>query len=67
VVDVELIAEDEAQRFDFLVHGVARFLRQRSLQYFTSFHTFSHFLRQLNGLWQVTQILDGRCCFFTWE
>lgn len=40
-------------------------LRQRSLQYFTSFHTFSHFLRQVNGWLHTTQIFSGRSDFFT--
>jgi hypothetical protein len=35
-----------------------------SLQYFTSSQTFSHFLRQVNGLSQTTQIFSGKCCFF---
>jgi hypothetical protein len=41
------------------------FIRQRSLQNFTSSHTRSHFLRQVKGLVQVTQSLEGRCCFLT--
>lgn len=39
--------------------------RQRSEQYLTSSHTFSHFLRQVNGLPQVAQVLVGRSVFFT--
>ena len=39
--------------------------RQRSEQYFTSSHTFSHFLRQVNGLPQVRQVFSGRSDFFT--
>jgi hypothetical protein len=31
------------------------FLLQRSLQYLTSSQFFSHFLRQLKGLWQTGQ------------
>ena len=34
-------------------------LRQRSEQYLTSSHTFSHFLRQVNGRAQTVQIFDG--------
>ncbi len=33
--------------------------RQRSLQYFTSSHTDSHFLRQANGLPHVAHSLVG--------
>lgn len=35
-----------------------------SEQYLTSFQTFSHFLRQANGLPQRTQILVGKFSFF---
>ena len=38
-------------------------MRQRSEQYFTSSHTFSHFLRHVNGRWQWMQILLGRLAF----
>ena len=38
-------------------------MRQRSEQYFTSSHTFSHFLRQVNGRWQWMQTLLGRLAF----
>jgi hypothetical protein len=34
--------------------------RQRSLQYFTLSQTFSHFLRQLKGRLQTTQVFCGR-------
>jgi hypothetical protein len=34
--------------------------RHLSEQYFTSAQTFSHFLRQENGLPQVAQVLVGR-------
>ena len=34
-------------------------------QYFTSFHTFSHFFLQIKGLLQTIQILLGKCSFFT--
>jgi 16S rRNA U516 pseudouridylate synthase RsuA-like enzyme len=34
--------------------------RHLSEQYFTSSQTFSHFLRQENGLPQVAQVLVGR-------
>jgi hypothetical protein len=34
--------------------------RHLSEQYFTSSHTFSHFLRQVKGLPQVAQVLVGR-------
>jgi hypothetical protein len=34
-----------------------------SEQYFTSFHTFSHFFRHVNGLPQLGQILVGRFAF----
>ena len=37
--------------------------RQRSLQYFTFFHTFSHFLRQTKERSQTGQSLVGRCSF----
>jgi hypothetical protein len=37
--------------------------RQRSLQYFTSSQTFSHFFLQLNGRLQTMQIFCGKCCF----
>lgn len=40
-----------------------RLPRQASEQYFTSSHTFSHFLRQTNGRPQVTQTLEGRSAF----
>ena len=39
---------------------VGRERRQRSEQYLTSSHTFSHFLRQQNGKPQITQTLLGR-------
>jgi len=35
-------------------------LRQRSLQYLTSAHTFSHFFRHENGRPQTVQIFEGR-------
>jgi hypothetical protein len=35
-----------------------------SEQYLTSSHTFSHFLRQMKGRPQVTQIFEGRSDFF---
>ena len=35
------------------------------LQYFTSPHTFSHFLRHVNGLPHEKQIFSGRFSFFT--
>jgi hypothetical protein len=37
---------------------------QRFEQYFTSDQHRSHFLRQLNGLWQTQQILVGNSDFF---
>lgn len=39
--------------------------RHLSEQYFTESHTFSHFLRQVNGLPQVTHVLVGKLCFAT--
>jgi hypothetical protein len=45
------------------VRGLWRFWRQRSLQYFTSSHTFSHFFRQVNGRLQAMQIFCGKCGF----
>jgi hypothetical protein len=36
-----------------------------SLQYFTSFQTFSHFFLHLKGLRQTTHIFSGRSDFFT--
>ncbi|KFJ39527.1 hypothetical protein DR85_1341 [Francisella tularensis] len=39
-------------------------LRHLSEQYFTSSHTFAHFLRQVNGKPHTTQIFVGRRCFF---
>jgi hypothetical protein len=41
------------------------FIRQRSLQNFTSPQTRSHFFRHLKGRPQVAQIFSGSCCFFT--
>jgi hypothetical protein len=41
------------------------FIRQRSLQNFTSSQTRSHFFRHLKGRPQVAQIFSGSCCFFT--
>jgi hypothetical protein len=41
------------------------FIRQRSLQNFTSSQTRSHFFRHLKGRPQVAQIFSGNCCFFT--
>jgi len=38
-------------------------LRHASLQYLTSSHTFSHFFRQLNGLWQTAQVFWGKALF----
>jgi hypothetical protein len=43
--------------------AVLRSRRQRSLQYFTSAHTFSHFLRQVNGRPQCAQIFCGKSRF----
>jgi len=42
--------------------GDGRYLFRRHLseQYKTSFQTFSHFFRQLNGRPQVLQVFDGR-------
>jgi hypothetical protein len=37
---------------------------QRSLQYFTSSQTFSHFLRHVKGRLQALQILTGKFSFF---
>lgn len=37
--------------------------RQPSEQYFTSAQTFSHFLRQLNGRPQTTQVFSGKSDF----
>jgi len=34
-----------------------------SEQYLTSFHTFSHFLRQLNGIPQQAHVFVGRFSF----
>ena len=38
-------------------------LLHRLLQYFTFSQSRSHFLRHVNGLWQVTQTFSGRFCF----
>lgn len=38
---------------------------QRSLQYFTSSHTFSHFLRQVKGRPHTTQSFEGKLAFLT--
>lgn len=46
-----------------LVAFSSRFLRHLSLQYFTSSHTFAHFLRHLKGRPQTTQIFPGRFGF----
>jgi hypothetical protein len=69
VFDVELIAEDQAQRR----HGAGRsegaLRRQRSEQYLTSSQTFSHFLRQVNGKPHRMHGLLGRSDFlriFIW-
>lgn len=40
----------------FFYCDLLRLLRHLLLQYFTSSHTFSHFLRQVNGRLQVTHI-----------
>ena len=64
VFDTKIIAKpidndrlhDESPGFG--VEGRER--RQRSEQYLTLSHTFSHFLRQQNGKPQITQILLGR-------
>ncbi len=40
------------------------FFLHLSLQYFTSFQTFSHFLRQVKGRLQVIQIFWGKSAFF---
>jgi len=42
-----------------------RWRRQRSEQYLTSSQTSAHFLRQVNGLWQTTQVFCGRWDFLT--
>ena len=49
---------------DSYFHILVFFIRHLSLQYFTSSHTFSHFLRQLNGLKHTIHILACRFCFF---
>ncbi len=38
----------------------SRFLRHRSLQYFTWSQTFSHFFRHWNGRPQATQTFSGK-------
>jgi len=58
------------QRFvSELMHQISSLLDclalQPSLQYLTSTHTFSHFLRQAKGLPQVAQIFCGKFDFFT--
>jgi hypothetical protein len=57
VCGIELIAQDQA---DALSGAWFLFLRHRSLQYFTSSHTFSHFLRHWKGFPQVVQVREGR-------
>lgn len=42
-----------------------RLPRQRLEQYFTSSQQWAHFLRQLNGLEHVRQILDGKSTLAT--
>jgi hypothetical protein len=54
---IELIAQDQT---DALCGAWFLFFRHRSLQYFTSSHTFSHFLRHWNGISQVVQVFEGR-------
>jgi hypothetical protein len=46
-----------------MISGQDLALLHLSEQYFTSSHTFSHFLRQLNGLPQTVQLFVGRFCF----
>jgi hypothetical protein len=46
-----------------LYFSALQLILQRSEQYFTSSQTFSHFLRQVKGRWQWTQILLGRLAF----
>lgn len=43
-----------------LAVGAQRFRRQLSEQYFTSFQTRSHFLRQEKGRPHAAQVFDGR-------
>ena len=45
--------------------GFDLFIRQRSLQNFTSSQTRSHFLRQVKDLPHAGHTFSGRCCFFT--
>ena len=57
---------DRTTAFDHLVELVTRRLcrRHRSLQYFTSVHTFAHFFRHWNGRPQTMQIFSGTADFF---
>jgi hypothetical protein len=41
----ELMREKDSK----ILHALFLFIRQRSLQYLTSSHTFSHFFRQVKG------------------
>jgi hypothetical protein len=52
---VEILAE-----VSMLNQGFFFVLRHFSLQYFTNSQSFSHFLRQENGLLQTKQILLGK-------
>jgi hypothetical protein len=64
VRQVQLIAQDQAE-----VCCGAWFLfdRHRSLQYFTSSQTFSHFLRHWNGRLQMMQVFAGRSAGILWR
>ena len=60
---VQLITEDQS---DYTRLSGFLLVRHRSLQYFTSVHTFSHFLRHWNGRAQVahtfsSRMAGGRC------
>ena len=44
-------------------HLLCLFILHLSLQYFTSTQTFSHFLRQVNGLLQTIHIFWGKNSF----
>jgi hypothetical protein len=64
VCGVELIAQDQA---DAVCGTWFLFLRHRSLQYFTSSHTFSHFLRHWNGRPHTAQVREGRSAGGRWR
>ena len=64
VQGVELVTQNKSQRGHSTLPWAGTFwLRQRSEQYFTSSHTFSHFLRQVKGRAQLAQTLLGSSDF----